>query len=1284
MNTKKITSFLVNAVLTIAAMAQGWPSGYGGVMLQGFYWDSFSDTQWTNLSSEANDMKGYIDLLWIPNAGQCLGTNQMGYSPYYFFPVGNNYTSSFGNLSQLRSMVSTMNAANIGIIGDVIINHHNTQGWFGFPSETYNGVTYNLHASDVVKDDDNGETLAYAQSNGYTLSSNNDSGDGWNGMRDLDHNSANVQSYVKAYLNMLLNDLGYKGFRYDLVKGFSAAFIGTYNTHAQPEFSVGECWGTDSEIRDWIDGTKVNGTPTSAAFDFQFRYTIRNAINGNDWRKLNQSNTGSQGYPLVSASNNNGAYRQWAITFVENHDTQYRDANNTNDPITADTLAANAYMLAMPGTPCVFYPHWKDYKKDIQNMIAVRKLAGITNTSVPTVRTSNNQAYYVVSTAGTVVTLRAAVGPGAANYSNPSTSEKLVAEGYHYKYYLGQSSSLNKAWLTKPSGDYNEAFDVKAVKLSQSNNFVLIYTTDGTDPNASSQQIADGGTIHVDRNMTVKIALYNTSTERVNAASMETREYTVTPTYKIVVYLKDPTEYLTNNNITPWSSVYCKMFQANDGRSEDASYGVNITNNTKVINGVTYYYREFESQSPTFQFNMLFCNGSWGNNNQTNNISNVKVNDGNQLNEYFYELTAGGGNSRLTATPMSDAPQQATATIYFKVPDSSIDGWGEVAYYAWNGGTKLLGNWPGKRLDNDNDCKTTINGVEYYFYTFEKESEDDSFSLIINNNNNGKQTVDITVTGDAYYELGPIENGKYTVLTSGSFQPHTATVYLKLPDGHDWGNEIHCFAWDDGSQVNEQWPGPATTTVTIDGVQYFKRTFNIPTASYTVNAIFNNNNNGKQTVDIIGVSQDTYLELTNVQDDYGHYAVKDPASDFDPHTATVYFKDPEWDNVYYYIWDNDGNTPFGSWAGHDETQKTVDINGETWHYGVLLFDTPNRTFNAIFNNNNGTQTEDITGITGDIYYQLKGERDGNNHEKVEVVTPNYPTATIYFKQPDTGWDNINFHAWASGKVMNADNTPLSDQWPGVASQNIKYIDGEPWYYRTFVLGDDASRVNVVINNGSGAQTVNIEGIASDVYYQLDGTQDSESHYNVTNAGDMTEVITGISLNHREFRLGLHATLPLLATVSGTHVTSPVVWTSSDENIVTVTPGAISPGPAHSSNGPRRSAVVEGVMYGAAVGAGDNPQGGWATVTASIGEFSDECNVFVDITTGTVTITDGEPIVRAGNGKVIINSPRATMAQLITPDGRARMVQVKTGVNTYDFNGNIVFIKIDNKVHKLRK
>ncbi len=53
-------------------------------------------------------------------------------------------------------------------------------------------------------------------------------------MRDLDHSSQNVQTIVKAYLDMLLNDFGYAGFRYDMVKGYSGKYTGIYNDATKP------------------------------------------------------------------------------------------------------------------------------------------------------------------------------------------------------------------------------------------------------------------------------------------------------------------------------------------------------------------------------------------------------------------------------------------------------------------------------------------------------------------------------------------------------------------------------------------------------------------------------------------------------------------------------------------------------------------------------------------------------------------------------------------------------------------------------------------------------------------------------------------------------------------------------------------------------------------------------------------------------------------------------------------------------------------------------------------
>ena len=492
---KRLFSTLIFLVATLATMAQGWPNEYKGVMLQGFYWDSYRDSRWTNLEMQANELAGTFDLVWIPQSGNC-GGNSMGYDDLWWF---NNYSSSFGNEEQLRSMIQTFKNVGIGTIADVVINHRkNLSNWVDFPKEEYNGVTYEMLSTDIVANDDDGETKNWATSNGYSLSTNNDSGEGWGGMRDLDHKSENVQTIVKAYLDFLLNDLGYAGFRYDMVKGYSASFTKMYNESAKPTYSVGECWDSSNTIKNWINGTGKQ----SAAFDFQFRYTIRNAINKGDWTYLAKQNDGN--WPLVSKDYEGGSYRQWAVTFVENHDTEKR-ANANQDPIKKDTLAANAYLLAMPGTPCVFLKHWQAYKSEIASMAAARKLAGIKNTSNYT-NIASDKKYY----ANTIDDKLMVVVGDEKQVTPDATQWTKILSGYHYAYYL--ANSLETAWADKGSGDYEHEVKVTLTAVSTDSGAKLVYTTDGSDPSETNGTQVESGTelsfSTADyQNITLKVAL---------------------------------------------------------------------------------------------------------------------------------------------------------------------------------------------------------------------------------------------------------------------------------------------------------------------------------------------------------------------------------------------------------------------------------------------------------------------------------------------------------------------------------------------------------------------------------------------------------------------------------------------------------------------------------------------------------------------------------------------------------------------------------------------------------
>ena len=611
---KRIYSIVLLLMLPAVMIGQGWPSNYGGVMLQGFYWDSYSDSQWTKLESQADEFAEFFDLVWIPQSGHCSGYNSMGYDDLYWFT---NYNSSFGTKAQLQSMINTFSSKGIGTIADVVINHRkNVSNWVDFPAETYKGVTYQLKSTDICRDDDGGAALTWATQNGYSLSANNDTGEDWGGMRDLDHSSANVQKSVKAYIKMLLDDLGYAGFRYDMTKGYAAQYTGIYNSYANPTYSVGEYWdGNLSAVKAWIDGTKVNGVVQSAAFDFPFRYTIRDAVNNNKWTNLAGTSRG-----LNMESN----YARYAVTFVENHDTQYRSASDPQDPIKQYVEAANAYMLAMPGTPCIFLKHWMDYKESIKQMIYARQLAGITNTSATAQQASNSSSnYYARSTTGTRGTLLVAMG--STSYAIPS-SYVLVASGTNYR--LALSKSTGTAWASVPSGVRQDPFNVTLTAVSQNAGAQIVYTLDGTDPTATNGTvIASGASVLIDKCLTMKAGLLINGV----VSGVITRNYTVInenyDSYEITVFLKDPT--VAPNN---WPRVTYYCWDSND-QQQCGNWPGEVITDTRMVHGEKFYYKTFTITGSQYYVNFVFNQGgSTAGSHQTVDVTGVRETS-------FFEVT---------------------------------------------------------------------------------------------------------------------------------------------------------------------------------------------------------------------------------------------------------------------------------------------------------------------------------------------------------------------------------------------------------------------------------------------------------------------------------------------------------------------------------------------------------------------------------------------------------------------------------------------------------------------
>lgn len=560
--------------------SQGWASDYSGVMLQGFSWDSYNESQWKVLEKQADELKGYIDLVWLPQSGKCLETTQvMGYMPYYYF----NQNSSFGSEAELRSLITKFKAAGIGAIADVVVNHRNTEGWYNFPAETYKGVTYQMQSTDICKNDDGGTTATQAATDGVSLSQNNDEGTDFGGCRDIDHKSENVQKVIKAYLKYLKDDLGYTGFRYDMVKGFDGSHVADYNDATGVEYSVGEYWDGNDKIESWINRTNKK----SAAFDFQFRYNVRDAVNGaangkvatsSDWSKLNSNDN------LMHDAN----YRRYAVTFVENHDTQKRSESEQNDPLRKDTIAANAYMLAMPGTPCIFQPHWNAYKSEIKEMIAARKYAGITNMSNYANKQSK-KTLYVNKVTGTKHKLLVAVGNDADKYAGETGYTKILS-GYHYAYFL--SNDAETSWTDVPSGSYEEGFKTTLTAVSQTEGAKLVYTLDGSTPTAKSTTVESGKEISINGTCTLKVGLLVNGEVR----NIATHQYTIEKfkAYKFMVYV--------NADAVNWNSLYCYTWK----KAASVEWPGEKMTETKTIGGKTWYYKEVSIDNANEVVNVIF------------------------------------------------------------------------------------------------------------------------------------------------------------------------------------------------------------------------------------------------------------------------------------------------------------------------------------------------------------------------------------------------------------------------------------------------------------------------------------------------------------------------------------------------------------------------------------------------------------------------------------------------------------------------------------------------------
>lgn len=614
---KKIFLSVFTALALTGVQAQDY---LDDIMFQTFGWDEYAQTRVSNegglyeyYNTRAGNLKANgFDMLWLPPAS--VSTGGVGYFPTELF---NFSQTSWGSEAQLRKMLTTMNGYGINPIADVVANHRSgTTGWTDFTNPVWG-------CDAIVSNDDAATDPA---NTGCKPTGAPDTGEGFPGSRDMDHTNLTVQNGYKEFLSRL-KGLGFKGWRWDVAKGFGTQYFKDYIATSQPYYSVGEYWdGSVDALKNWTSATSTAGVANSGAFDFSLYYTLSRII------QTYGSQTASNQYSNLNWDGNMAGlagqfgYADKAVTFVDNHDTFVHDSSyqGSNIPV------AYAYILTHPGIPSVFAPHYyggtytKDgktrnygtgYATQINDLTAIRKATGINAYSHVTIDKAEVGLYaaYIKANASDAEPVAAMkIGP----YSwSPTLGSGWILAASGTNYAVWTKTAVNTPptiGISPVTTRYvtGTTVNVNMTAADTNGTTTIRYTTDGTEPTASSPVYT--GAIPITSTTTIKAASFDN--QGLSSGTM-TRTYTFNAPTTITVRF--------NPTGSGWTTPYIHYWGATPtGSVPDSNWSSPVVMNADPSNPGWFYYTFNNVASINFLFRNGSPTGTVGST-QTGDITNV-------------------------------------------------------------------------------------------------------------------------------------------------------------------------------------------------------------------------------------------------------------------------------------------------------------------------------------------------------------------------------------------------------------------------------------------------------------------------------------------------------------------------------------------------------------------------------------------------------------------------------------------------------------------------------------
>lgn len=748
------------------------PSECEDVMLQAFYYDSYQDgapgdvvingttklgnTKWETLLNLSGEIGTYFDLVWLPPSGKSEGGTGYHQTQY------SNQNSAWGTQAELLEFINRMHAANTKVVADIVINHAGSKSsWCDFYTQYFGEYgTFEPDASWICRTDEVNSNPEAGECKGKATG-NDDGGynmqDNYASARDWAHAKPEVQEMMKAYLKWMKDVIGFDGWRYDYAQGFKGKYIDMYNSAAANYFSVVEFWNGDiNNIKSYLNDVNWN----TLAFDFGTKYSAIQGIADGDYGKC-------KGSGLLGAG-----LSKYAVTFVDSHDTYFgcKNGRDNNDEIGGcgksmedynkdRVLGANAFILSMPGVPCVFYPHWAKYKDAIGKMVLARKAAGVHSESKVSDEAGNG--YYKSTITGHHGSIRLLLGPNSGFNTTPQ-GYTLAYKGSNFAMYYTTTQPEVPVLSITPSATYKtETYTVEMSAVALSGTPTIYYTIDGSDPTTSETKITYTGAFTIEG--TVSVKAYATLNGVSSAVQEATYTYKAPQAKPITVKFMPP---------TTWDEVYLYAWDTNGSTVLGGWPGMEWK--TKDTDGWLFY--TFDSKYR--EINIIFAN-----------------NAGEQSNDIILDEDAcyewKDGAEALSDLCSTDIPFQLIVS-----PEGKVF-----------------------KTDSLEITITTVGeqGIPAIYYTLDGTDPKDSSTRFTYT---APIVITQATTLKAYAQDGAIETEVQThVYTYEMPQATPLTITFRKPD--EW-KKVNLYTWNEGGSIKYtgDWPGSEMTNTNEKGWYY--------------------------------------------------------------------------------------------------------------------------------------------------------------------------------------------------------------------------------------------------------------------------------------------------------------------------------------------------------------------------------------------------------------------------------------------------------------------------------